>query len=114
MDYRTEYRTSPVTLGHVPRRCQHFGRQPPARGCVAVDRRLREPSSVSRSLLDELVPSAWHDVEQYTNNPIEAAHSQLKHRLRPMRGLRTDKTAQVIIRPHVHAEPPPRTLRTRC
>jgi hypothetical protein len=29
-----------------------------------------------------------------------ADHSQLKHRLRPMRGLRTDKTAQVIIDGH--------------
>ncbi|MEV1286149.1 DDE-type integrase/transposase/recombinase [Micromonospora sp. NPDC049679] len=28
---------------------------------------------------------------------MEADHSQLKHRLRPMRGLRTDQTAQVII-----------------
>ncbi|WP_405097275.1 DDE-type integrase/transposase/recombinase [Micromonospora sp. NBC_01412] len=37
---------------------------------------------------------------QYANNPIEADHSQLKHRLRPMRGLRTDKTAQVIIAGH--------------
>ena len=31
---------------------------------------------------------------------IEADHSQLKHRLRPMRGLRTDRTAQVIIAGH--------------
>jgi transposase-like protein len=31
------------------------------------------------------------------NNPIEADHGQLKHQLRPMRGLRTDRTAQTII-----------------
>jgi transposase-like protein len=37
---------------------------------------------------DELVPSAWHHVEQYANNPIEADHGQLKRRLRPMRGSR--------------------------
>jgi transposase-like protein len=43
------------------------------------------------------VPSAWHHVEQYANNPIEADHSQLKHRLKPMRGLRPDRTAQTII-----------------
>jgi transposase-like protein len=36
----------------------------------------------------------------YANNPIEADHSQLKHRLRPMRGLRTDRTATVIIAGH--------------
>jgi transposase-like protein len=39
-------------------------------------------------------------VERYANNPIEADHSQLKHRLRPMRGLQTDQTAQVIIAGH--------------
>jgi IS6 family transposase len=44
-----------------------------------------------------LIPSVWHHVEQYENNRIEADHSRLKHRLRPMRGLRTDRTAQVII-----------------
>jgi hypothetical protein len=47
-------------------------------------------------VLDELIPSAWHHVEQYANNPIEADHGRLKHRLRPIRGLRTDRTAQVI------------------
>jgi transposase, IS6 family len=48
-------------------------------------------------VLDELVPAAWHHVERYANNRIEADHSRLKHRLRPMRGLRTDRTAQIII-----------------
>ncbi|MET7401539.1 DDE-type integrase/transposase/recombinase [Dactylosporangium sp. NPDC005572] len=48
-------------------------------------------------MLDELVPSAWHHVERCANNPIEADHSRLEERLRPMRGLRTDTTAHVII-----------------
>ena len=48
-------------------------------------------------VLDELVPAAWHHIERYENNRIEADHGRLKHRLRPMRGLRTDRTAQVII-----------------
>jgi transposase-like protein len=48
------------------------------------------------AVLEELMPAAWHHVERHANNPIEADHSQLKHRLRPMRGLRTDKTAQVV------------------
>jgi transposase-like protein len=47
-------------------------------------------------VLDELVPTAWHHVEQYENNR-KAYHSRLKHRLRPMRGLRTDRTAQIVI-----------------
>jgi transposase, IS6 family len=51
-------------------------------------------------VLDELLPAAWHHVEQYANNPIEADHSQLKRRLRPMGGLQTDRTAQVVITGH--------------
>jgi transposase-like protein len=46
----------------------------------------------------------WHHVEQYANNPIEADHSQLKRRLRPMRGLQTDRTAQVIITGHAFVQ----------
>ncbi|GAB3836227.1 DDE-type integrase/transposase/recombinase [Dactylosporangium cerinum] len=37
---------------------------------------------------------------RYANNRIEADHSQLKHRLRPMRGLQTDRTAQTTIAGH--------------
>jgi transposase-like protein len=46
------------------------------------------------------VNGVWRYVELYANNPIEADHGRLKHRLRPMRGLRTGKTAQVIIAGH--------------
>jgi transposase-like protein len=49
------------------------------------------------AVLDELIPSTWHHVERYANHRIEADHSQLKHRLRPMRGLRSDRTAAVVI-----------------
>jgi transposase-like protein len=51
-------------------------------------------------VLEELVPSAWHHLERHANNPIESDHSQLKHRLRPMRGLRTGRPAQTIIAGH--------------
>ena len=61
---------------------------------------VTDAAAVYPGMLDELIPSAWHHVEQHANNPIEADHSQLKHRLRPMRGLRTDTTAQVIIAGH--------------
>jgi transposase-like protein len=54
---------------------------------------VTDAAPVYPAVLDELVPSAWHHVERYANNWIEADHSQLKHRLRPMRGLRTDRTA---------------------
>jgi transposase-like protein len=61
---------------------------------------VTDAAVVYPAVLDELVPSAWHHVEQYANNPIEADHSRLKHRIRPMRGLRTDTTAQIIIAGH--------------
>jgi transposase-like protein len=61
---------------------------------------VTDAAAIYPAVLDELVPSAWHHVERYANNPIEADHGQLKHRLRPMRGLRTDSTAQAIIAGH--------------
>jgi transposase-like protein len=61
---------------------------------------VTDAAPVYPAVLEKLIPSAWHHVEQYANNRIEADHSQLKHRLRAMRGLRTDRTAQVIIAGH--------------
>jgi len=48
----------------------------------------------------ELVLGAVHDTSQYANNRIEADHGRLKARLRPMRGLKRDRTATVIIAGH--------------
>jgi transposase-like protein len=61
---------------------------------------VTDAAPVYPAVLDELVPAAWHHVERHANNRVEADHSQLKHRLRPMRGLRTDRTAQTIIAGH--------------
>src|SRR3954452_14983271 len=61
---------------------------------------VTDAAPVYPAVLDEVVPSAWHHVERHANNRIEADHSQLKHRLRPMRGLRTDRTAPTIIAGH--------------
>ncbi len=58
---------------------------------------VTDKSPVYPRVLDEVVPAAWHHVERYANNRIEADHSRLKQRLRPMRGLRTDRNATVII-----------------
>jgi PAS domain-containing protein len=49
---------------------------------VTTDRAAAYPR-----VLDELIPSALHTVEQYANNPVETDHGRLKARLRPMRGL---------------------------
>ena len=50
--------------------------------------------------IDELLPGAFHNMEQYANNRIENDHGRLKARLRPMRGLKRDRTASVMIRGH--------------
>jgi transposase-like protein len=65
---------------------------------------VTDAAAVYPAVLDDLIPSAWHHVEQYANNPIEADHGRLKHRLRAMRGLRTDRTAQVIIAGHAFVQ----------
>jgi len=61
---------------------------------------VTDAAPIYPAVLEELIPSGWHHVERHANNLIEADHSQLKHRLRPMRGLRTDRTAQTIIAGH--------------
>src|SRR5262245_52526024 len=39
-------------------------------------------------VLDQTWPAAWHHVQRYANNRIEADHAQLKRRLRTMRGFK--------------------------
>jgi len=65
---------------------------------------VTDAAAIYPGVLDEVIPSAWQHVEQYANNPIEADHSQLKHRLKAMRGLRTDRTAQVVIAGHAFVQ----------
>jgi transposase-like protein len=71
---------------------------------VAPNEVVTDAAPVYPAVLDELVPSAWHHVERYANNRIEDDHSQLKNRLRAMRGLHTDHTAQTIITGHAFVQ----------
>src|SRR5262249_5592201 len=80
--------------GHAARR--FFGRAL-ATLKVTPTEIVTDKAPVYPRVLDELLPGAWHHIEQYENNRIEADHGRLKHRLRTMRGIRTDRTAQVII-----------------
>ena len=41
-------------------------------------------------VIDELIPEALHDTEQYANDRVECDHGRLKARIRPMRGVRSD------------------------
>ena len=51
-------------------------------------------------MLDELLPAAWHRTERYANYRVEADHGRLKAWLRPMRGLKQDRSARVVIAEH--------------
>ena len=51
-------------------------------------------------VLEELLPAAWHRTDRYANNHIEADHGRLKSRLHPMRGLKQDRSARVVIAGH--------------
>ena len=52
------------------------------------------------NVIEDLIPAAFHNTGQYENNRCECDHGRLKARLRPMRGLKTDRTASVVIRGH--------------
>jgi len=55
-------------------------------------------------VLEELLPTAWHRTDRYANNRIEADHGRLKARLRPMRGLRQEHSARVVIAGHAFVQ----------
>ena len=52
------------------------------------------------TVIEEQLPDAFHNTDQYANNRVECDHGRLKARLRPMRGLKTDRTARVVIAGH--------------
>jgi IS6 family transposase len=55
-------------------------------------------------VVDDLLPDVLHDTTQYANNRIEWDHGRLKARLRPMRGLRTDRSASIVIGGHAFVQ----------
>lgn len=46
-------------------------------------------------ILDELVPTALPDMKRYANR-VEADHGRLNAKLRPMRGLKTFRSARIL------------------
>ena len=63
-----------------------------------------DPAAPLLRVVDELLPDVLHDTTQYANNRIEWDHGRLKARLRPMRGLQTDRTASTVIRGHAFVQ----------
>jgi IS6 family transposase len=60
----------------------------------------RHKAPVYPAVLQDLLPAAWHRTDQYANNRVECDHGRLKAPLRPMRGLKQDRSARVIIAGH--------------
>ena len=81
-------------------------------GALATHGRPREVTTDLAApllrVIEELIPEALHDTEQYSNNRVECDHGRRKARLRPMRGLRTDRTASIVITGHAFIQNPRR------
>jgi IS6 family transposase len=74
---------------------------------VGRDRSREVTADLAAPLLrvvDELLSDVLHKTAQYANNRIQCDHGRLKSRLRPMRGLRTDRTATAVIRGHAFVQ----------
>jgi transposase-like protein len=65
---------------------------------------ITDQAATYPAVLDELLPAAWHRTEQYANNRIEADHGRLKARLGPMRCLKQDGNARVILAGHAFVQ----------
>ena len=61
-------------------------------------------AAVYPRVIDELIPSALHTVEQYANNPVEADHGRLKAWLRPRRGLKRHRSARILTASHAFVQ----------
>ena len=52
------------------------------------------------TVIEEPLPDAFHNTKKYANNRVECDHGRIKARLRPMRGLKTDRSARIIVAGH--------------
>ena len=69
-------------------------------GHGAPEEVVTDRAAALANVIEELLPQAFHNTVKYANNRVECDHGRLKARLRPMRGLKTDRTATVIITGH--------------
>jgi hypothetical protein len=63
-----------------------------------------DQAPVYPAVLEDPLPSSWHRTDQYANNRVECDHGRLKARLGPMRGLKQDRSARVIIAGHAFVQ----------
>jgi transposase-like protein len=65
---------------------------------------ITDRAPTSPRVLEVLWPAAWHHVERYANNRVEADHAQLKRRLRPMRGIKTMAGLRILAAGHAFVQ----------
>ena len=73
----------------------------------AIERTRVSPAEVTTDryrvyprVLDELLPATFHRTEAMPTTPLKPTTGGLKARLRPMRGMKRDRTAAVIVAGH--------------
>jgi transposase-like protein len=71
---------------------------------IAPTEVITDQAPVYPAVLKDLLPAAWHRTDRYANNRVECDHGRLKARLRPMRGLKQDRSARVIIAGHAFVQ----------
>jgi IS6 family transposase len=71
---------------------------------------VTDHAPVYPGVLEEVAPAAWHRTDQYANNRVEADHGRFKARLGPMRGLKQDRSARIVIAGHAFVQ----NLRRGC
>ncbi len=74
-----------------------------ATGAVPVEVTTDRAPAYPR-VLAELIPTALHYTDQYANSRVEADHGRLKARLRPMRGLKTFRSARILANGHAFVQ----------
>jgi IS6 family transposase len=83
----------------APAAKRFFERAIKATGCEPAEV-VTDKASTYPGVLDELLPGAFHNAVKHANNRIENDHGRLKARLRPMRGLKQDRSARIVIAGH--------------
>jgi IS6 family transposase len=63
-----------------------------------------DQAPVYPAVLEDLLPAARHCTDQYANNRVECDHGRLNARLRPLRGLKQDRSARVVIAGHAFVQ----------
>jgi transposase-like protein len=62
---------------------------------VTTDRAPANPR-----IVEDMLPGALHIIGKYANNRVEADHGWLQARLRPMRGIKKDRSLWIIATGH--------------